>query len=412
MLLKIFFLNILCAVCAEIVSYDNFSLYRIYAKSERDLKFLNGLEESSDLHLWKSANKIGDYVSIIASPTKKVQLEESFKNRNINYDIMLKNVQEAFEDPIIRRKRDLRNQLFWTNYQTMEDIYAWFQHLANTYRDIVSIIHAGKSYEGRNITGVKISRRSSRRAIFIEGGQVAADWLSPTVVTYIVDQLVKGDDPVLRQATEDYEWHIFPILNPDGHEFTQNSNRLWLKNRRPTSGSAVGTDLTKNWNSQWGVRGGSFNPSDSNYIGLGPFSEVETRSISRYIANMPAILSAHLSFRAFGQRLLIPSAHTTSHMYNYNETVLIGRRAMGSLAVRYNTQYMVGTSMEVHDGATGNMADWIKHQYNPPVVMTYHLRDTGNWGYILPVDQVLPTCEETYDSILAILREAKSMNVL
>lgn len=69
------------------------------------------------------------------------------------------------------------------------------------------------------------------------------------------------------------------------------------------------------------VRGGSFNPSDSNYIGLGPFSEVETRSISRYIANMTATLSAHLSFRAFGQRLLIPFAHTTSHMYNYNETV-------------------------------------------------------------------------------------------
>lgn len=94
MILKIFFLTILSAICAEKVRYDNFSLYRIYAQSEKDLKFLNGLEESSDLHLWKSANKIGDYVSIIASPTKKVQLEESFKSRNINYDIMLKNIQE------------------------------------------------------------------------------------------------------------------------------------------------------------------------------------------------------------------------------------------------------------------------------------------------------------------------------
>ena len=70
---------------------------------------------------------------------------------------------------------------------------------------------------------MKISRGSSKRAIFIEGGQVAADWLSPTVVTYIVDQLVKGDNSVIREATEEFEWHIFPILNPDGHEFTQNS---------------------------------------------------------------------------------------------------------------------------------------------------------------------------------------------
>lgn len=75
---------------------------------------------------------------------------------------------------------------------------------------------------GRNITGVRIARGRNRQIIFIEGGQIGADWLSPTVVTYIVDQLVRGTDPEARRASEDYEWHIFPILNPDGHEFTQN----------------------------------------------------------------------------------------------------------------------------------------------------------------------------------------------
>lgn len=71
------------------------------------------------------------------------------------------------------------------------------------------------------------------------------------------------------------------------------------------------------------VRGVSFAPADTNYAGLGPFSEVETRAISNYIDSIGAKLAGLLSFRGFGQRLLLPFAHTTSHMYNYNETVSI-----------------------------------------------------------------------------------------
>lgn len=66
----------------------------------------------------------------------------------------------------------------------------------------------------------------------------------------------------------------------------------------------------------------------------------------------------------------------------------------------------------ISDGATGILADWVKHRFNPPVVATYHLRDTGAWGYTLPVAQVQPSCEETFDSLMAIIREAKFINVL
>lgn len=69
------------------------------------------------------------------------------------------------------------------------------------------------------------------------------------------------------------------------------------------------------------VSGGSFNPSDSNYVGLGPFSEPETRYVSRYIDTIGTNLAGLLSFRAFGQRLLIPFAHTTDPMYNYRDMV-------------------------------------------------------------------------------------------
>ncbi|XP_047994475.1 zinc carboxypeptidase A 1-like isoform X2 [Leguminivora glycinivorella] len=138
--------------------------------------------------------------------------------------------------------------MHFEGYHTLENINNWFQHLAEQHSNIVTLVTAGTSHEGRNITGIKIARNSNRPAFFLEAGQIGADWLSPTVVCYIVDQLVRGDNPDALAASRDFEWHIFPSVNPDGFEFSDNNVRLWTKNRRPQRGNQIGVDLTRNWN--------------------------------------------------------------------------------------------------------------------------------------------------------------------
>ncbi|CAG9565668.1 unnamed protein product [Danaus chrysippus] len=374
------------------------------------LEFLKQLQNSEGLDFWSQPTRVGDHINVIAAPQRKDEFEHSLKKRNIYHDVLLNNLQEVIDSQVFSRKKRSTRDLTWTNYQNIDDIYDWFEELANNY-SFVSLIHAGQSYEGRNITGVRINR-GSRRAIFVEGGQIGADWLSPVVITYLVNQLVRGVDSEARDASSDFDWHIFPILNPDGHIYTQERDRFWIKNRRINRNGTIGVDLSRNWNSHWGVSGGSFNASQSTYVGLGPFSEKESRAISYYIDSIAPRLEFVLSMRSFGQRLLLPFAHSTEPMFNYNETIIVGRRAMGSMAVKYNTQYIVGTSKEVHDGSTGSLTDWVKHRYSVPFAATYLLRDNGTFGYALPVSQVLPSCEETYDSIMAILREAKFIRLI
>lgn len=72
------------------------------------------------------------------------------------------------------------------------------------------------------------------------------------------------------------------------------------------------------------VSGGSHTPSADNYIGIGPFSEVETRELSRHIDSIGSRLTGILSLRSFGQRLVLPFAHTTEHLYNFDEMVRFG----------------------------------------------------------------------------------------
>ncbi|XP_026742947.1 zinc carboxypeptidase A 1-like [Trichoplusia ni] len=311
-----------------------------------------------------------------------------------------------------RKKRSTSNEIYWTNYQTIEDIYNWFNHLAST-QSSVSTFTVGRSHEGRNITGIKITRGSGTRAFFLQAGELGADWLSPTIVTYIANQLIHSNDPEIKAAAEDFTWYILPLVNPDGFQFSQDYVRTWVKNRRPTSSSTIGVNLSRNWNAHWGINGASFSMAANNYAGHGPFSEAETRAVSEFMDTIRSSLTGFLSFRSFGQRLLVPYAqYSVNPSGNYNSVVTIGRRAMGSLAVRYNTQYLVGTSTMVHDGATGAIADWVKFRYNATIAATYLLRDTGFHGYALPVTQIIPSGEETFDSLLAIIREARFINVL
>lgn len=53
--------------------------------------------------------------------------------------------------------------------------------------------------------------------------------------------------------------------------------------------------------------------------------------------------------------------------------------------------------------------DWVRGTYNIPVTFTYELRDTGRYGFILPASQIIPTAEETLDSLVAMFTEAAKL---
>lgn len=59
----------------------------------------------------------------------------------------------------------------------------------------------------------------------------------------------------------------------------------------------------------------------------------------------------------------------------------------------------------VSDIATGSSGDWVKANFKTPIVFTYELRDKGANGFLLPPEQIIPTGEETLDSLITILQE-------
>lgn len=84
----------------------------------------------------------------------------------------------------------------------------------------MSLENAGFSYEGRNLTVIKISSGDTKDkpAIFVDGGIHAREWIAPAQVLYIIDQLVTNPENSILY--ENVDWYLLPLLNPDGYEYT------------------------------------------------------------------------------------------------------------------------------------------------------------------------------------------------
>lgn len=109
----------------------------------------------------------------------------------------------------------------WNVYHSLDEIYDWLDELVEHYPEIVTEVSMGMSVENRTVKGVRINYNPNNKYIgMLEGTLHAREWISPAVVTWIIKEFLTSNDPEVRALAENFEWHIFPIVNPDGYEYT------------------------------------------------------------------------------------------------------------------------------------------------------------------------------------------------
>ncbi|KAJ0173500.1 hypothetical protein K1T71_010649 [Dendrolimus kikuchii] len=412
-LITLIMLILVASVPAEKFRFDNYTLYKILPQNDVQMKLLQSVQDNDMRYdFWTNPVPSAEFVIVMSSPEHKSDLENILNRNDVKYEVTMSNIQEAIDKEVVKTytRGDIRS-MQWDAYYTMEQINAWIDDLAAAYPDIVTVIIGGESYEGHQIKGLKISHGEGKRIIFLEGGIHSREWISPSAVNYITNELLTSDDEETKAAARDFDWYIFPVTNPDGYIWSHTSFRMWRKNRRPIRNN-FGVDLNRNWNNNWLVSGASINPALDTYAGPGPFSEPETRSLSTYIRSISDRIDMYLSFHSFSQMLLLPFGNTTAPLANYDEAINIGRRAMGALSVRYGTEYVTGNVAETIYMATGGSIDWVKEHLNVPLVYCYELRDKGQFGFLLPTEQILPNNQETMDSVLDLIHQAKRFGVM
>ncbi|CAG9789470.1 unnamed protein product [Diatraea saccharalis] len=232
--------------------FDNYSLYKILPTTDDHIKVLQDLQnEDPYLDFWKDPTPKVPFVMVLSSPDKKPKLENFLSQHGMDFEITIPNVQENIDKETVREyTRNNNGSMSWDTYYTLDGINNWIAQLINQYPNIVSGIVGGYSYEGRPILGIKISHGPGRRAVVLEAGIHAREWISPAATNFIANELLSSDDEMTKSAARDYDWYIFPVTNPDGYVWSYKEFRMWRKNRRPI-GVHFGVDLNRNWNSNW-----------------------------------------------------------------------------------------------------------------------------------------------------------------
>jgi len=111
----------------------------------------------------------------------------------------------------------------------------------------------------------------------------AREWISPATVTYIIRELVENRSKY-GSFVSDIDYHIVPLVNVDGYDYSHGKNRMWRKNRAILPGRCSGVDLNRNFGYKWGMAGASrTNTCVSIYAGKSAFSEPESQAIRDYI---------------------------------------------------------------------------------------------------------------------------------
>lgn len=397
-------------VMGTLARYDHYRLYEVMPNNDEHLKIFKDIQLNSDSHTFiLGARNVNSSVVVIVAPHKFAEFDLLLNVENIVHKIRSNNVQSLIDDESFVQSRISEN-FGWKTYYPLESIYKWMDLINEQYPNVTSIIYAGKTYNNREIKGVKISYKDGNPGIFIEGGIHAREWISPAVATYLLNTLLSSKNESIRNVAQNFDWYIFPTVNPDGYVYTHTSNRLWRKTRKPYGGNCFGADPNRNWDFHFGEHGASKNPCSEIYPGPKAFSEIEMKSYADYLKSLKHKIHTFIAFHSYSQLLLFPYGHTSEKVNNYNDLMAIGNTAIKALAKRYNTKYEVGSIYETIYPASGNAIDYVYGVLSIPLSYTYELRPANFfYGFELPANQIIPTALETIDSIVAMLEHAKSL---
>lgn len=392
--------------------YENYGVYKIDITNADQLTLLQRLESTPNGYTFlEYPGQVNTTVEVVIPPHEKFTVERLFKKHSIGSTLLTSNLQQ-----IIDKERPSRRKLEgfgWDDYHTLEEIYEWIDEMVAQYPSVLSVDTIGQTYEGRDMKVIKLSYKPGNVGIYIDANIHAREWITSATITWVLNELLTSAEPNVRFIAENYDWYIVPVANPDGFAYTHTTERLWRKTRTQHNLLCYGTDPNRNFNFQWNNGGTSTTPCSDTYSGPAPESEVEVSNLTTFIRSIAANVKLALSIHSRGQYILFPFGYNNApRAYNYQDLLQVGQRASVDMYKLYSKPYRVGTTAGALYIASGISVDWAFAVGGIPLSYTYELRDQGEFGFILPAEQIVPNGEELLEGFIAMIDEARVLGYM
>jgi len=319
--------------------------------------------------------------------------------RGIAWEVLVPDIDAAARDEAarIRSARAMRPGDWFSEYRNLEEIGTRMRTLALARPDLAALHVIGGSFEGRPILALQIGKGTP---MMINGTQHAREWIATMVTTCVADRLVReyDRDPRVKAFVDSTELWVVPVVNPDGYQYSWASDRYWRKNRRDRHG----VDLNRNFGVAWGGSGASKNKRSETYRGEYAFSEPETQAVRDLVKRER--IAAHVDFHAFGQLLLYPWTHTNTAAPDRARYRAVGDRLASAMYAAHEKRYVLQSGADLY-AAAGTATDWAYGDAEA-LSFTIELRPSGRGrsGFVLPPEEIKPTCDEGFAAVLELRR--------
>ncbi|XP_066953173.1 carboxypeptidase B-like [Macrobrachium rosenbergii] len=343
-----------------------------------------------------SASKAKGIAEVAVSPKALEDLTKMQDDGLITFEVISNNLGKELDlEERSKGKVFPRNSVTFSSYMSFSQMSSYLENLQAKYPSKVRVDEVGKSFENRSIYRVRITNNIGnnikKKVVFIDGGIHAREWVSPPAAFYAIKKLIAD-----TKLTKSIEWQIIPMLNPDGYIYTWSQDRLWRKNRSPSS-VCVGVDLNRNFGYQWGGLGTSTDPCNEEYRGPSAFSEPESRALRDAMLPLNGRVKAYITFHSYGQYILYPWGYSTDVTHPLTASMNKAGRVMAKqIKSKNQATYTVGNAAATLYPAAGASDDWTSYTLSVPYVYTIELRDTGAGGFTLPASEILPTVQDAW----------------
>ncbi|CAF0942944.1 unnamed protein product [Adineta steineri] len=389
--------------------YDGNILVSVTPYEEKHFKVLSLLEDTDEINIWNDIRR-NSSVHVMFNNATAPWLMGLFSSLSMKPSIMHNDVQalvDQEENEIQLRARSGAPRGIHDAFLNYDEVTAWLKELVGLYPQLCTLISIGKTYENRDIWLIKCTGNNgatNKKKACLDFGIHAREWISPATGVYIINELVSkyAAGGLSKELLDTWEFHIIPILNPDGYAHSHARERMWRKNRKLVSGTCYGVDLNRNFGYQWNTGGSSASACSDTFHGGSPMSENEAKALQNYMTGKS--WNTYLTFHSYGQWWFTNWGYTTANPPQYDELKQKANIGANAIKAVHGRAYTVGSSAQILYVASGGSEDWTRGALNILYSYCIELPPTGGTGFIAPVSEILKTGLETFAGVAAYLK--------
>lgn len=384
-------------------------LWRIVPKDRFELESINNffVENYEKVDLWRETRVPGRPIDVMVSGDAVVKLRTALASLSTDLRVVIDDVEELIfaqqterskKRSAVKELKDL-SDFDYTIYHTPDEVEEWMNMIVAEFTEVEKF-QVGVTYEGRKINGLKIATNSTatnKQVVYVDALIHCREWITTASVMWTFHQILT--DSTYANMKNNVDWFVIPMINIDGFTYTHTDNRLWRKTRSKGvdlhAEGCTGVDANRNWDYMWAGDGASPNPCDITYHGPMGFSESEVRHLSYFIENNKDVIKAVISVHSYGQYLLYPYNYALgAYPDNQLEHDTLGTNMKAAMFAINGTQYTHGQGAETIYVCSGVTTDWTAGVAGIDINFTFELRDLGEYGFLLPDEQIVPNAME------------------